>query len=50
MVYISLELHIKHAQIQSFDKYTLDISLAIKQRSEDLKHLISGNGQPELQG
>ena len=39
-----------HVQIPSFDNYTLVISLAIRQRSEDLKHLISGNGLPELQG
>ena len=37
-----------HVQIQSFDNYTLVISLAIRQRSEDLKHLISGNGLPEI--
>ena len=41
---------IKHVQIQSFDNYTLVISLVIGQWSEDLKHRISGNGLPELQG
>ena len=41
---------IKHVQIQSFDVYMLVISLAIRQWSEDLKHLISGNGPPEIQG
>ena len=42
--------NIKHVQIQSFENYTLVISLAIRQRSEELEHLISGNGLPKLQG
>ena len=42
--------YVKHVQLQSFDNYTLVISLAIRQWSEDLKHLISGNELPELQG
>ena len=40
----------KHVKIQSFDNYMLVISLASRQGSEDLKHLIIGNGLPKLQG
>ena len=35
-------MYTKHVQIQSFDNYTLAISLMISQRYEDLKHLILG--------
>ena len=41
---------IQDVQIQRFDKHFPVILLVIRQWSSDLKHLIPGNGPPELQG
>ena len=40
---------IRHVQIQTFDNQRPVILLAIRLQSKDQKHLISGNGLPELQ-
>ena len=39
-----------HTNIKKFDNQLPVILLAIRIRSLDLKHLILGNGPPEIQG